>query len=160
MARILRYPARTLVSACLLTAALVLAAATATPEPPSGGVGAPAPERGPRAARAQEILSEAATARESWQNEYRTLLTQYAEARDRAAQAQLDWRIQRKRQRLRGDHKAEARDEIEASHEALADAMSRIREFRDRARREGAEPGWLYSVEDEFPDIASAIAAR
>jgi len=112
-----------------------------------------------RAARADAAQQATDELRDTWQAEYRTLLVNYQNARERSAEASYNWRSKRKRLRLRGEHKTDARAEIEASEEELAGAMEAIRSFRERARAGGAEPGWLYRVEDEFPDIASAIAA-
>ena len=113
-----------------------------------------------RASRAAASNAQSEAERRVWQSEYRALLVDYSNASERSANTQYDWRSERKRRRLRGNAKVEARDEIEASHQALVQAMSAIRVFHERARRQGALPGWLYVVETEFPDIASAVAAR
>ena len=145
---------RLAIALCALLTALSLSAALQAAADPA----ADSLQR--RHARASAIDARVEAARQTWQSEYRTLLADYAAASERATQAQYNWRSERKRHRLRGDTKVEARDEIEASHESLARAMSAIREFHSRARSQGALPGWLYSVEDEFPDIASAVASR
>jgi hypothetical protein len=108
-----------------------------------------------RSAAAEEDFE---TRREAWQSEYRALLADYQSANERAAAAAYEWRSQRKRHRLRGDTRVEARAEIDAAEQELAVAAEAIRAFHERARSEGTPPGWLYAVEDEFPLIASAVS--
>jgi hypothetical protein len=112
-----------------------------------------------RSARAQRIAIEYEAARTAWQAEYRSLLTDYRDARKRIVTAEDRWGQKRRKQRLRGEPRVKARAEIDEARQALADAMTALREFHERARTEGAEPGWLYQVEDEFPDIDSAVAS-
>ena len=146
-------PRLALALSALLTALCLSAALRAVADPAASALQQ-------RATRAAENNAQSLAERQVWQSEYRGLLADYSAASERAANAQYDWRSERKRHRLRGNTKVEARDELEASHEALAQAMSAIRVFHERARRQGALPGWLYTVEAEFPDISSAVASR
>ena len=113
-----------------------------------------------RSLRAKGAADRYELARERWQTEYRGLLSSFQAAHERSALAQDSWRTQRKRHRLRGDPRTEARAAIEASQESLAAATDAIRSFHERARVGQAPPGWLHAVEDEFPSITSAIASR
>lgn len=113
-----------------------------------------------RSLRATTIEHERETERKSWQNEYRRLLSSYLTARDRAALSRNAWRSLRKRHRLRGDARIEARTAIEDSRAELAAAIDAIDRFQARARVEQRPPGWRYQVEDEFPGIAREIASR
>ena len=113
-----------------------------------------------RAARARSASDGADEEREKWQSEYRALLTAFSNAQHRSAVAAYDWRSDRKRHRLRGNNRVEADAEISSSSEELDSARKAIADFYQRAHREGAQPGWLYQVEDEYPGIAEELPPR
>ena len=113
-----------------------------------------------RSTRARAASNTADDEREKWQSEYRVLLTALSNAQQRSAVAAYDWRSERKRHRLRGNTRVEADAEISSANEEIESTRKAIQDFYQRARSEGALPGWLYQVEDEYPGIAEELPPR
>jgi len=141
-----------------LAATALLAALYCSIAPPAAAESEAASLR-ERSMRATAIEHKYTTERAAWQNEYRRLLSGYVAARDRASVSRNAWRSLRKRNRLRGETRIEARKAIEDSRAALASAIEAVHRFQGRAQVDQPPPGWRYQVEDEFPGIAQEIAS-
>lgn len=113
-----------------------------------------------RAARARVILDEDRGARQTWQKEYRELLLARAGAEARTARARFQTRSERKRHRYRGANRINAQARAAAAREELHRIDAAIAAFRERARRGGAQPGWLSAVEEEVPGNRRPTASR
>jgi hypothetical protein len=148
-------------------ALLVLAAgAAATLALPSGAEDLPASaadasqERAERAKRSRTTLLQEAESRGAWQSEYRTLLVDFEAAFAEEEAARIDRRQKKQDQRRRGEPRRASDQRIADAATQREAARDKLDEFYSRARSQGVERAWLYTVDEEFPDLIHALPNR
>ena len=91
-------------------------------------------------------------ARERWQQQYRSLLTETARLRSEIQEGTELYAAANRRNYRRGSKRHFHREELEAAKRKLAELETELANFEDKARRGGALRGWLTQVETEFED--------
>jgi hypothetical protein len=81
--------------------------------------------------------------REEWVRRYETLRSHEKELRESLEEARAEWSRGRRGNRLRGERRAELREEIEKLERDLEQAQRDLAAFPEKARKAGALPGWF-----------------
>lgn len=80
-------------------------------------------------------------------------------ARVEEKRATLAYGLMRRRQKLRGEKRAEIVRQRDAAHEARRQAEQDLEALIERARRENVPPGWVREAMDGFQEVPSAAPA-
>jgi hypothetical protein len=105
--------------------------------------------------------AELRTEKESWQSEYRDLISKAARLRDVIARERELYADANRRNYRRGQKRHVHLEAIDVATKELGEVEARLATFADDARRAGAPPGWLNEVEIDLEDETRlpAIAA-
>jgi len=108
-------------------------------------------------AASADAAEDLAAKKEKWVNAYQELQYRHAQLKTNLEQARIDYSRGRSTQHLRGEGKAGLLKEIQRLEEEFAAADQELQDFPDKARRDGAFPGWFRDLEP--PDVTAVPAA-
>ena len=97
--------------------------------------------------------------REKWVGEYQELRQRHAQLGAELAQARKDYSRGRSSKHLRGEGKAGLIKELQSLEGKFTAADQELKDFPDKARRDGAFPGWFRDLDAPQPGPAQPAAA-